>query len=188
MNDGSALGDVYGAHGNFAAVSTGAVEAGVHFKTDMITAGVNYFDHSVGSNILNAMVGADFGMVAAKVEYNSISMDDDDMLKDGALGLKTVSTGEDDTATFTTLCVNVKPLKTVEIPIRYTMVNGSDSNAVTTYQGTSVTLTPTYNATDNSFVRLEYAMATDDNKVYVDGNGKATDSRNSMILELGFLF
>lgn len=75
------------------------------------------------------------------------------------------------------------------LPVRIEYMNDGTSGA---YGGvdtaTSYTVTPTYNFTDNTFVRAEVAYVQADNKIFKDKDNVATDSRTTVAVQAGYKF
>lgn len=75
------------------------------------------------------------------------------------------------------------------VPIRFEYLDdGSSGIYGGVKSGYSITVTPTYNYSENTFVRAELALVSSDNKVFNDENGVPQDSKTSAALQAGFLF
>jgi hypothetical protein len=190
MNDGSYLGPGHGnkdsqvdAAGNVLE-SDRAFDVGVSVTpAEMLKIAVNYFDHDEGYDTVNGSVGVDLGMFSAKVEANFVKADTKNRV---AAGVE----AKDDSATTWALYAGVKLTDNFKIPIRYELVDDSDNSGIYgNKDGWNLTITPTFNPTKNSFVRLEGVYAKDDNKIFrdSDGVGGKEDTRTSVIAEFGFL-
>jgi hypothetical protein len=181
MNDGSALGAV---HGNRDGVGTlesdRAFEAGVSVKpVEMLNIALNYFGHDEGYDTINGSVGVDLGMFSAKVEANFVSVDTE------------MAGPDDDSASTYALYACLKFTDNFKLPVRFELVDDSDVSLIYAgYDGWNIAVTPTFNPTANSFIRLEGVYASDYNNVFADSDGVAgqEDSRTSVIAEFGFLF
>lgn len=186
MNDGSALGSIFGNKNGQVSPEDGvtilesdsAIEAGISLMpNDMLSIAANYFDHGEGYNTVNFSAGVTVDKLSAKVEGNMVSND-------------TVAVGAEDSATAYVVYASYQASDQVKLPIRYEMLDDNDSGIYLGFVGYTITVTPTYNPTANSFIRLEYVMTSDDNKVFADSDGVAAqeEARNSIIAEFGFLF
>jgi hypothetical protein len=163
-----------------------AYEVGASAKVaDMFDVAVNYFNYDEGYDTINASVGIEIEKFHAKVEANFVSADEDNML---ATSLGTL-TADDDTATTYLVYASYQFTDTFKLPVRVEFVDDNDS-FIYLYDGWNVTITPTYNPTPNSFIRLEGVYASDDDDMFADDDGVPyeEDTRTSVILEFGFLF
>ncbi|MCX7760449.1 MAG: porin [Hydrogenothermaceae bacterium] len=78
-------------------------------------------------------------------------------------------------------------------PIRLEYINdGSKGKESGIYNYVSkaytITVTPTYKPTKNSYIRAEVSYINSDNKIFADKNGNQKDTKSSAALELGLLF
>ncbi len=149
VNDGSALG---GTHGGGSADN--GYEAGIIGNVGVAKVGLHYFKNDDSSSVINLSADGDLGGVAVGLEINKIS---------------DIPGSTDDLTTFA-LKANID-LGAIKLPVR--LEKASDLIDVTT-----LTLTPTWNPTANSFVRADLIWRTGDDK---------EDSSN-LIAEFGYLF
>ncbi len=197
MNDGSALDAPHGnkdgevdALGN-PLESDRAFEVGASAKiAEMVDIAVNYFDHDEGYDTLNASIGTEIGMFHAKLEANYVTADTNNSFAVPPFGV--VEAPEDDATTYA-LYLCAKFSDNFKLPVRFEVVDDNDSGiygGLASYDGWNVAITPTYNPTKNSFIRVEGVYASDDDDVFADDDGVAwqEDSRTSVIAEFGLLF
>lgn len=200
-NDGAALGAGHGNHDGVTRAgevleSDRAYEVGACANIEALKIAVNYFDHDEGFNTINGSVGVDAGMFSAKVEVNYVTTDT--YLRTAA-GAK----AKDDDAISWALYVGHKCTDNFKMLIRFEVVDDMGSGIYMSptagsgagYDGWNVTVTPTFNPTPNSFIRLEGVYAEDNNrglneKQFNDSRGMANkrDDRHAVIAEFGFLF
>ena len=176
MNDGSALGPP--GHGNKPG-NERAFEVGASFGVaETFNVAVNYFDHDEGYDTINGSVGTEAGICSAKLEANYVTADTENA---GAT---------EDSATTYALYASFKFSDCFKLPVRIELVDDNDSGIYSGYDGWNVAITPTYNPTPNSFIRVEWVYASDDEEVFADDDGVAgqEDNRTSVIAEFGFLF
>lgn len=190
MNDGSALGAGYGNKDSEQDASGNILESDRAFEVgacadvaEMLNIAVNYFDHDEGYDTINASAGIGIGMFRAKVEANYVTADTKNVV---GVGVE----AQEDNATTYALYACYKFSDNFKLPLRYERVDDNDSGIYYGYDGWNITITPTYNPTENSFIRLEGVYASDDEKVFRDCDGKPgeEDTRTSVIAEFGFLF
>jgi hypothetical protein len=79
------------------------------------------------------------------------------------------------------------------LPVRIEYVNdGSKGKESGIYNGVSkawtITATPTFRPTKNTYVRAEVSYVNSDNKIFADSSGNPKDTKVSAAAELGFLF
>jgi hypothetical protein len=206
-NNGSDLGAGHGNHDNVADVkhpgltmdSDRAYEVGASANIESLTIAANYFDHDEGYNTINGSVGVAAGMLKAKVEVNYVSVDTYNRTLAG-------TKAKDDDAICWALYACAKLTDDFKIPVRVELVDDMGSEIYMNptaaaarqfagFDGWNVTVTPTFNPTPNSFIRLEGVYAEDNNRgrderQFRDSEGQANkrDDRHAVIAEFGFLF
>ncbi len=148
VNDGSALG---GTHGGGPADN--GYEAGIMGDVGIAKVGVHYFKNSDSSSVINLCAKGDFDGIGVGLEINKI----------------TDIPGSDD-LTSIALKANVD-LGIIKLPVR--LEKTSDLVEVTT-----LTLTPTWNPTANSYVRADVILRSGDDK----------EDGSHLIAEFGYLF
>ena len=149
INDGSALGGSHGGGG----VDNG-YEAGIKGDLGTVKVSLDYFKNDGSSSTINATAAADLGGVNVGLEINRIT---------------DIPTGGDD---LTTVALKAAfNVGTINIPVR--LEKASDYIDVTT-----LTVTPTWHPTKNSYVRADLILRAGDDK---------EDSHN-LIAEFGYLF
>ncbi|NPA51634.1 MAG: outer membrane beta-barrel protein [Aquificae bacterium] len=149
INDGSALG---GAHGG--GVTDNGYEAGIKGDLGTVKVSLDYFKNDDSSSTINATAAGDVGGILLALEINRI----------------TDIPGTTDDLTTVALKANFD-LGSIKLPVR--IEKASDYVDVTT-----LTVTPTWHPTKNSFVRADLILRSGDDK---------EDSHN-LIAEFGYLF
>lgn len=81
----------------------------------------------------------------------------------------------------------------ISLPIRLEYINdGSKGKENGIYSNVSsaytITLTPTYKPSNNTYIRAEVSYFKSDNKIFSDKSSNLKDSKTSAALEVGFLF
>jgi hypothetical protein len=206
-NDGSYLGAGHGNHDGLVISnhpgqsqdSDRAYEVGASANVETLKIAVNYFDHDSGFNTINGSVGVAAGMLDARVEVNYVTTD---------TYLRTLAgtKAKDDDAISWALYACAKLTDDFKVPVRLEFVDDMGSRIYLNptaaapragYDGWNVTVTPTFNPTPNSFIRVEGVYAEDNNdnnrgaveRQFRCSEGKANkrDDRHSVIVEFGFL-
>ncbi len=182
-----------------------------------VDVGLHTYNEAGGRDIYALTVGADYGIVTAGLEVDYFHADDNLKTLNGQLpaaGLPNLGSS----AWGTALCVNVKPVAGVQIPVRIEYADNKDSVLIpaiavgysnnapgillpvgpTGYHNNvwTFTITPTYNPTKNTFIRAElsYAKAKEissggfNYSLFVDSKGETKSSRTTGAVEVGFLF
>ncbi len=151
VNDGSALKGPTSTHA--AAGVDNGYEAGIVGDVGVAKVGLHYFKNDDSSSVINLSADADLDGIGVGLEINKIS----DI------------PGDNDLTTIA-LTANVD-LGIIKLPVR--LENASDMVDVTT-----LTLTPTWNPTANSYVRADLIWRTGDDK----------EDSSHLIAEFGYLF
>ncbi len=151
--------------------------------------GLHTYNEAGGRDIYALTLGADYGIVTAGLEVDYFKSDDNLEVKTGAT---------DSSAWGTALCVNVKPVAGIQIPVRVEYASNNNTSLIPTIASVpdnkvwTFTITPTYNPTKNTFLRAELSYAKSDEvggvSLFVDSNGNSKSSRTTGAVELGFLF
>lgn len=180
-----------------------------------VDVGLHTYNEAGGRDIYALTVGADYGIVTAGLEVDYFHADKNLRTLNGNLpapGLPELGSS----AWGTALCVKVKPVAGVQIPVRIEYADNKDSLLIPAIaigysavggalafpnQGYkdkvwTFTITPTYNPTKNTFIRAEvsYAKAKETNiggnnySLFINSKGETKSSRTTGAVELGFLF
>ncbi len=142
---------------------------------------VSYFDYSAQKNLIDVVLATNvLGIdVALNVDYQWL----DDSAK---------SDGQDDSAFGVALYVKPQLTDTISVPLRIEYVDEgtSDIYGVAGDNAWSVTITPTWSPTDNTYLRAEFAYVVTDQKGFYDGNtsADADDNRTFLGVEAGVRF
>ncbi len=140
---------------------------------------VSYYDGNGTQNLIDvvlsyALAGMDVGV---NLDYHWL----DDSAK---------APGADDTAYGVAVYLNPSLGQGVTVPVRLEYVNQGTSGI---YGGIgesaySVTVTPTYKPTDNTYIRCELAYVSTDANAFSDDKGNPKDNKTFLGFEAGFLF
>ncbi len=142
---------------------------------------VSYFDYSAQKNLVDVVLSTNIAGidVALNVDYQWF----DDSAK---------ADGQDDSAYGVALYVIPQLTETVSIPVRLEYVDEgtSDIYGVAGDNAWSVTITPTWSPTSNTYLRAEFAYVSTDQKGFYDGPtaADAEDTRTFVGVEAGFRF
>jgi hypothetical protein len=154
-----------------------AIEAGVMSDLGAAKVGLHVYDEASGRNIYVLCVKSDLGVAKVGLEVDYTTLD-------------TAPAGADDSAYGVALNLDPAVSNTVSVPIRIEYIDNKNSGIYLTGKDNamSLTVTPTYKPTGNTFVRAEIAYTSTDAKVFVDDSGSAKDNRTYLGFEAGFLF
>lgn len=151
-------------------VGASGAAAGVNYS-------LSYYDAKDARDILDLIVSGEVaGMtVAANLDYHKLE--------------QAPAPGADDTALGLGVYV-IPKFGDVSVPLRLEYLDDGTSGiyAGGVDKGYTVTITPTYNFSANTFVRAEVAYVSADNNVFTDHLGNPTDSKTSVALQAGFKF
>ena len=141
-----------------------------------IGASGNFSGVNLAVNFLNvANVGMIFDAIAStKVSNVTLGANFDYQKEASAVS----QSGKDDNGFGAALYASMPIMDKVTLPVRVEFVHSGTSftyNSVGGH-GISFTVTPTYNFTDSTFARAEFAYVTTSNNVYANKNGNPTDS------------
>ncbi len=154
-----------------------AVEAGVMADLGMAKAGFHIYDEASGRNIYVLCVKSDVGVAKVGLEIDYTTLD-------------TAPSGGDDSAYGVAINVDPAISNTISVPVRLEYVDNKNSGIYLTGKDAamSLTITPTYKPTGNTFVRGEIAYTSTDTTVFRNDSGSAKDNRTYIGFEAGFLF
>lgn len=154
-----------------------AIEAGAMADLGAAKVGLHVYDEASGRNIYVLCVKSDLGVAKVGLEIDYTTLD-------------TAPAGADDSAYGVALNLDPAVSNTVSVPIRIEYIDNKNSGIYLTGKDNamSLTVTPTYKPTGNTFVRAEIAYTSTDAKVFVDDSGSAKDNRTYLGFEAGFLF
>jgi hypothetical protein len=158
-----------------------------------VDVGLHTYNENGNRDIYALTVGSDFGIVTAGLEFDYFKADDQ---------LKKVTEAKDSSAYGAALCLNVKPMTQVQIPVRIEYADNKESPLIPVIGVSNqkkvwtFTITPTYNPTKNTFLRAELSYAKssgvkdekDDIRMFVNSSGEPKTSMTQGAVELGFLF
>ncbi len=136
-----------------------------------------YYNANKGRDIIDIIVSGEIAgiPVAANIDFHKLDSE-------------VAVPGNDDTATGVGLYATPS-FGAYTVPVRVEFFDdGSSAIYGGMKSGYSLTVTPTYHYTKNTFVRAELAMVSSDNKIFNDENGVLQDSKTSAALQAGFLF
>ena len=137
-----------------------------------------YYNANKARDIVDIIVTGEIGgiPVAANIDFHKLDSN-------------VAVAGNDDTAKGVGLYASPS-FGSITVPVRVEYFKDGTSGIYNggMKSGYSVTITPTYNFTPNTFVRAELATVKSDNKVFTDELGVAQDTKNSAILQAGFRF
>ncbi len=159
---------------------------------------VSYYDYSNLKNLVDVVLSTSFGMLDVALNFDYQWMDDtlkNDFKNQGATSI-------DDSAYGIALYLTPNLTETLSVPIRLEYVNdGKITNnagvniddglyGISGDSAYSITITPTYKPTKNSFVRAEVGYIKMDNNttLFQNGNGKPEDHRYVYGVEAGYMF
>ncbi len=142
-----------------------------------ISYGITYFDYNdtdlTDKNLIDLVLGYSLGGIDLGLNFDYQWLDKHEKIS-----------GQDDSAYGLALYFTPN-LGNVSIPIRLEYFDSGTSNIYLDEKGYTLTVTPTFKPTDNTFVRAELAYISTDNKVF---KGGTKDSKTTLSVELGFTF
>ncbi len=155
--------------------ASAAWAAGINGDAGALGYAVSYYNYNGYKDLIDVIVSADLGgiPVAANVDYH--------MLENAPFP------GADDTAFGIALYASPTFGK-VAVPVRVEYLSDGTSGIYGVDSATTLTITPTYNFSDNTFVRAELSMVSSDNYVFADDQGTPEDTKTSFAVQAGFLF
>ncbi len=142
---------------------------------------ISYYDYSAQKNLVDLVLSTNIAGidVALNADYQWL----DDSAK---------TSGQDDSAYGVALYILPKLTDTISLPIRLEYVNEGTSEiyGVAGDSAWSVTITPTWSPTSNTYLRAEVAYVATDEKGFYDGPtaADADDNRTFVGVEAGFRF
>ena len=159
---------------------------------------VSYFDYSGDRNLVDVVLSRSFGLldVALNVDYQWLDDKRKNAIKDSG------ATSIDDSAYGVALYITPNLTETLSVPIRLEYVNDGQSTdnagnvkdegiyGIAGDSAYSITITPTYKPTKNSYIRAEVGYIKMDKKYgdFLDSDGKADDHRYVYAIEAGYSF
>ncbi len=155
--------------------ASAAWAAGINGDAGALGYAVSYYNYNGYKDLIDVIVSADLGgiPVAANFDYH--------MLENAP------SAGADDTA-FGIALYATPSFGKVVVPVRVEFLSDGTSGIYGVDSATTLTITPTYNFSDNTFVRAELSMVSSDNKIFADDKGVAEDTKTSVAVQAGFTF
>lgn len=137
---------------------------------------VNYGNGFNGKDIIDIIVSGTVAGVDAAVNLDYQKLDNQvGSLDDSAYGL----------ALYATVPVS----EMVTVPVRVEYISDGTSGIYGGFDsGYTLTITPTYHASANTFVRGEVAYVTSDNNIFLDDAGAPTDNNTSFAVQAGVTF
>jgi len=156
--------------------ATSAWAAGVNGAAGSLEYAVSYYNYNGYKDLIDVIVSADLGgiPVAANFDYH--------LLENAPVS------GGDDSAYGIALYATPSLSSNVAVPVRVEFLSDGNSGVYGVDSATTLTITPTYNFSDNTFVRAELSMVSSDNKIFADDNGNLEDTKTSFALQAGFIF
>ncbi len=141
---------------------------------------VSYYDVAAAGNLIDIVLG--YSLAGTDIGLNM----DYHWLDDSAK-----SSGKDDTAYGVAFYVNPSVTENISVPVRLEYVNQGTSDIYGKNIGDSafsITVTPTYKPTNNTYVRCEVAYVSTDGKAFADDKGNPKDNKTFVGFEAGFNF
>ncbi len=134
---------------------------------------LTYYDYgsAVGKNLIDVVLGTSFGGVDVAVNLDYQWLDD-----------SAKAPGQDDDGLGMALYV-IPSFGNLKLPLRFEYFDGGNSGIYDGEKGYSFTITPTYNFSDNYYVRAELAYINTDAKMFDN-----KDNRTTLAVEAGFKF
>lgn len=155
--------------------ASAAWAAGVTGAAGPVEYAVSYYNYNGYKDLIDVIVSAELGgiPVAANFDYHLLE--------------NAPSAGADDNAYGIALYVT-PGFGQVDVPVRLEFLSDGTSGVYGVDSATTFTITPTYNFSDNTFVRAEFSFVSSDNKIFADDKGVAEDTKTSFALQAGFTF
>lgn len=184
--------------GNGAITYDEAFAVGVLGKLMNIDYAISYYDYAGYKNLVDVVLSTSFGTLDVALNFDYQWMDDNTkkyLKNQGATSI-------DDSAYGIALYLTPNLTETLSVPIRLEYVNDGKSvnNAgnvideglygISGDSAYSITITPTYKPTKNSFIRAElgYVKMDKNTTLFQNGNGKPEDHRYVYGVEAGYMF
>lgn len=137
---------------------------------------VSYYDYTGYKNLVDVVLRYSVGSINLGLNADYQWLDN-----------SAKSPGQDDSAYGVALYV-IPNFEKVSVPLRFEYFDEGTSGIYwggAGKEGYSLTVTPTFKPTDNSFLRAEVSYISTDNKVFKDG---AKDNKTTFAVQLGFTF
>ncbi len=141
---------------------------------------VSYYDYTANKNLVDVVLSTSVAGIDVALNADYQWLDDS----------KKVS-GNDDSAYGLALYITPKVSEAISIPVRLEYINQGTSDIYKTGIGDnarSVTVTPTWAPSKNTYLRAEVAYVSTDKKGFVDDDGSLEDTRTFIGVEAGFRF
>ncbi|WP_457641485.1 outer membrane beta-barrel protein [Persephonella sp.] len=141
---------------------------------------ISYYDYEASKNLIDVVLGYSVGGadVGLNLDYQWL----DDSAK---------TAGADDTAYGVALYINPSVAQNITVPVRLEYINQGTSKIYASSIGESaysITVTPTYKPTSNTYIRGEVAYVSTDAKAFPDNKGNSKDNKLVVGFEAGFVF
>ncbi len=135
---------------------------------------VSYYTYDGYKSLVDVIVSGKIGNipVAANFDYH--------MLDEAPVA------GGDDTAFGIALYATPSLSDRITVPVRVEFLSDGDSGVFGVDSATTLTITPTYNFSGNTFVRAELSYVSSDNRIFADENGASEDTKTSFALQAGY--
>jgi hypothetical protein len=162
--------------------------AGVSGSFGNVNAAVNFFDVANAGNMIDVIASTKMGGMTLAANFDFTQK---------AKVLKNLTPNADDNAYAIAFYATMPMGANASLPVRIEYVNDGtsgiyglgDPGTLTKNNAYTVTITPTYNFSDSTFVRAEVAYVGTDKKTnYVDDKGAPTDSQTILGLQGGLMF
>ena len=157
---------------NFAVGSLGEI-AGISY-------GLTYFDYNdvtdptmVNKNLVDIVLGYSIGSIDVGLNADYQWLDD-----------SSKAPGQDDSG-YGVAVYFTPNMGNVSIPIRLEYFDSGNSGIYIDEKGYTLTVTPTFKPSDNTFIRGEVVYVSADNKIFKNGQKK---DKTTLSVELGFTF
>ena len=184
--------------GNGAVTYNDAFAVGVLGSLMNVDFAISYYDYESYKNLVDVVLSTSFGNLDVALNFDYQWMDDTTKKYLQNIG----ATSIDDHAYGVALYVKPNLTENISVPIRFEYVNDGQvkNNAgveidnglygVAGDTAFSITVTPTYRPSKNSYVRAEVGYVKMDNNYggFLNGNGQAEDHRYVYAVEAGYQF
>ncbi len=137
---------------------------------------VSYYTYEGYKSLVDVILSGKIGEmpVAANFDYH--------MLDEAPVA------GGDDTAFGIALYATPSLSDKMTVPVRVEFLSDGNSGVYGVDSATTLAITPTYNFSENTFVRAELSYVSSDNKIFKDENGVTQDTKTSFALQAGYTF
>ncbi len=135
----------------------------------------SYYDYKSDRNLIDVVLGYSIGNV-------DLGLNADYQWRDKTW--KDNNPGKDDSAYGVAVYI-IPKFENLSVPVRLEYFDGGTSGIYTGDKGYTVTVTPTFKPSENTFIRVEVAHVSTDAKIF---KGDTKDTKTILALELGFTF